>query len=61
MLMALHPAIQERAQAEIDSTASGAPRMPDIARLPYLLAVLKEVMRYAPVANLGTPDFISIL
>ncbi|KAJ7710621.1 cytochrome P450 [Mycena rosella] len=55
MLMALHPVVQERAQAEIDSVLGGAPRVADVSRLPYLLAVMKEVMRYAPVANMALP------
>jgi hypothetical protein len=53
MLMALHPFIQERAQEEIDSNFGRVPRVSEVYRLPYLLAVFKEVMRYAPVANLG--------
>jgi hypothetical protein len=53
MLMALHPSVQERARHEIDSTIGRVPRMSELYRLPYLLAVLKEVMRYAPVGNLG--------
>lgn len=54
MLMALHPSAQKRAQQEIGSIIGRVPRMVDVHRLPYLLAILKEVMRYAPVANLGT-------
>ncbi|KAJ7723729.1 cytochrome P450 [Mycena maculata] len=59
MLMALHPAVQKRAQAEIDSITSGIPQFADVYRLPYLLAVLKEVMRYAPVANLALPHQVT--
>jgi hypothetical protein len=55
MLMALHPSVQHRARDEIDSIVGlgRVPRVADVGRLPYLLAVSKEVMRYAPVANLG--------
>ncbi|KAJ6500993.1 cytochrome P450 [Mycena vulgaris] len=59
MLMALHPAIQAQAQAEIDSITSGGPRVSDLSRLPYLTAVMKEVMRYAPVANMALPHQVS--
>ncbi|KAJ7030325.1 cytochrome P450 [Mycena alexandri] len=55
MLMALHPSAQKRAQQEIGSIIGRVPRMVDVHRLPYLLAILKEVMRYAPVANLALP------
>ncbi|KAJ7708621.1 cytochrome P450 [Mycena metata] len=55
MLMALHPSVQNRTQQEIDSIIGRAPRMTDVHRLPYLLTILKEVMRYAPVANLALP------
>ncbi|KAJ7149692.1 cytochrome P450 [Mycena filopes] len=55
MLMVLHPGVQKRAQDEVDLTLDRAPRMPDVHRLPYLHASLKEVMRYAPVANLALP------
>ncbi|KAJ6452419.1 cytochrome P450 [Mycena sanguinolenta] len=55
MLMALHPAVQNQAQREIDSLVDRIPRVSDIERLLYLSAVLKEVMRYAPVGNLALP------
>lgn len=53
--MALHPALKRRTQAEIDSTTRGTPRAANVYRFPYLLTVLKEVMRYAFVADLGEP------
>lgn len=55
MLMALHPAIQARVQAELDSVL-GKGRQPsyaDLESLPYLAAVFKEVLRFAPVGPLG--------
>ena len=45
--MLLHPQVQERAQEEIDRIVGGD-RLPDYGdkdSLPYLAAVLKEVMR----------------
>ncbi|KAJ6582360.1 cytochrome P450 [Mycena capillaripes] len=59
MIMALHPSVQERARHEIDSTIGRVPRMSEVYRLPYLLAVLKEVMRYAPVGNLALPHQVT--
>ncbi|KAJ7727433.1 cytochrome P450 [Mycena maculata] len=50
---------QTRAQAEIDSITSGTPQFADVYRLPFLLAMLKEVMRYAPVANLALPHQVT--
>jgi cytochrome P450 len=55
LLMTLHPDIQRRAQAEIDEVV-GKDRPPtpeDRERLPYVCAVIKEVMRFVPVTRLG--------
>ncbi|KLO06664.1 cytochrome P450 [Schizopora paradoxa] len=57
MLMTLHPAIQSRAQAELDLVL-GKGRQPsytDLDSLPYLGAVFKEVLRFAPVGPLALP------
>ena len=54
-LMAAHPDIQRRAQAEIDSVL-GAERLPvisDMDRLPYTYACCLETMRYHVVAPFG--------
>lgn len=56
LLMAVHPAVQKKAQAEIDDITEGRARQPgcaDKAGVVYLIAVMKEVLRYAPVANIG--------
>lgn len=55
MLMARYPEVQERAQAEIDDVIGreNSPRTTDLSKLAYLPAVLKEILRFAPVANLG--------
>lgn len=57
LLMATHPEIQRRAQTELDDTVGleNLPHASDLGRLVYLNAVLKEVLRYAPIANLGKP------
>ena len=53
--MALYPNIQRRAQQEIDQVI-GNDRLPtwdDQPNLPYVSALIKEVMRVAPSAPLG--------
>ncbi|KAJ7614589.1 cytochrome P450 [Mycena polygramma] len=55
LLMSLNPEIQKTAQAEIDKVA-GRERLlngDDQASLPYVKALLKEMLRFAPVAPLG--------
>lgn len=49
--MALHPDIQLRAQAELDSITGGSrlPAYEDRQRLPYINAIVKEVLRWNPV------------
>ena len=57
--MLLHPDIQRRAQLEID-TVVGTDRLPswdDEPNLPYVSAVMKEVMRVAPSAPIGPVKF----
>ncbi|KAK0203304.1 cytochrome P450 [Desarmillaria ectypa] len=57
MLMARYSKVQERAQAEIDDVIGrdNPPRTADLSKLVYLPAVLKEILRFAPVANLALP------
>ena len=55
--MALSPVAQQKAQDEL-ATVVGLSRLPtidDIASLPYLQAVVFEVMRWLPVVPLGVP------
>ena len=52
--MLLHPEVQRKAQEEIDRVI-GNDRFPTLAdqpNLPYVGAVAKEVLRWAPVAPL---------
>jgi cytochrome P450 len=54
--MVLHPEAQRRAQTEIDNVV-GMGRLPDFgdeASLPYVSALVNEVMRWHPVAPVGT-------
>ncbi|KAI0693293.1 cytochrome P450 [Cerioporus squamosus] len=55
--MALHPDVQKRAQAELDDIV-GPDRLPnhgDRALLPYIDALVKEALRWAPVAPFSIP------
>jgi cytochrome P450 len=55
--MVLFPEVQKRAQEEIDRVV-GKERLPDFAdrdKLPYINAVIKEVLRWHPVTPLGIP------
>ncbi|KAL4755951.1 cytochrome P450 [Aspergillus foveolatus] len=59
--MALHPEHQERAQAELDTVCgvSRSPQWSDRCRLPYINLILKEVMRWRPVAPLSPPRVLT--
>jgi cytochrome P450 len=55
--MAMYPEVQRKAHAEIDAVV-GQHRLPDFNdrdSLPYVNAMMKEVMRWNPVAPLGSP------
>ena len=55
--MIAFPEVQRRAQAEID-TVIGRDRLPtfaDSARLPYIRAIIKEIIRWRPVALFLVP------
>ncbi|KAG1876679.1 cytochrome P450 [Suillus subalutaceus] len=61
LAMVLYPDVQARARAEIDQVV-GYDKMPcldDRASLPYLDAILREVMRWYPVGPLGLPHATS--
>ncbi|KDR68804.1 hypothetical protein GALMADRAFT_231128 [Galerina marginata CBS 339.88] len=56
LLVALHPDIQKRAQEDIDSiTPNRLPTHDDFDSLPFIRAIVKETLRWAPVAPLGIP------
>jgi cytochrome P450 len=53
--MMLYPEVQKRAYAEINDVV-GKDRFPtfeDRDKLPYIAAIIQEVMRWAPVAPQG--------
>ena len=55
LALALHPEAQKKAQAEIDAVI-GSDRLPDIqdrSSLPYVNAVIKEMMRWHLAAPFG--------
>ncbi|KAG0694835.1 cytochrome P450 [Suillus ampliporus] len=57
LAMVLHPELQAKAQAEIDRVV-GRDRLPnfdDRPALPYVEAILRETLRWHPVAPLGVP------
>jgi Cytochrome P450 len=61
--MCTHPHVQYTAQAELDNVI-GSERLPSIAdraRLPYIDALVKEVLRWAPVVPLGELSTMSFL
>ena len=53
--MVLYPNAQRRAQEEIDALLDGArlPTLADEKLLPYVGALVKEVLRWHPVVPLG--------
>lgn len=57
LAMTLYPDVVRRAQAYIDPVV-GHERMPtfgDRSKLPYIDAIVKEVLRWRPVASIGVP------
>lgn len=55
------PEVQKKAQAEIDAVV-GEDRCPawsDYHKLPYIATVIKEAMRWRPVAPLSVPHALS--
>ncbi|KAF5343047.1 hypothetical protein D9758_011152 [Tetrapyrgos nigripes] len=57
LAMRLYPSVMKKAQAEIDAVV-GRDRLPtfeDKDHLPYIQAIVKEVLRWRPIAPLGLP------
>ncbi|KAI3212678.1 hypothetical protein CBS147311_251 [Penicillium roqueforti] len=57
LAMTLYPEVQRKAQEEIDRILGGArlPTVVDRASLPYVDAIVKETLRWHPVAPMGIP------
>ncbi|KAK7048377.1 O-methylsterigmatocystin oxidoreductase [Favolaschia claudopus] len=61
LAMAQYPAVQQRAQTELD-TVLGSGRLPqfeDRPSLPYVEALYRELMRWRPIVPLGAPHATS--
>ncbi|KAJ7650768.1 cytochrome P450 [Roridomyces roridus] len=56
-----HPEVQKHAQKEIDSVVAPGqlPTLADENALPYVTAVIKETMRWWPIAPIGVPHFVA--
>ncbi|VDB95682.1 unnamed protein product [Peniophora sp. CBMAI 1063] len=57
LAMLLYPDVQKRAQDELDAVVghSRIPTFADLPRLPYISAIIKEVIRWRPVTPIGVP------
>jgi len=57
LAMVAHPETQARAQAELDTVVGRArpPTFADYSHLPYIRAMVKEIVRWGTVAPLGLP------
>ncbi|KAJ3552786.1 hypothetical protein NM688_g3970 [Phlebia brevispora] len=61
LMMVLYPDVMRRAQAELDAVV-GRERLPTLAdedSLPYVAAIVRELLRMWPVAPLGLPKATS--
>ncbi|KAL2008457.1 hypothetical protein VTN00DRAFT_6651 [Thermoascus crustaceus] len=61
LAMTLYPDVQRKAQEEIDRVV-GTDRLPgfeDREKLPYIDAIVKEILRWHPVAPMGLPHVTS--
>lgn len=59
--MTLYPEVQRKAQEEINRVL-GCDRLPTVAdrpRLPFVEALVKEVLRWHPVGPMGLPHMSS--
>ena len=57
LALVLHPEVVRRAQAQLDAVV-GRNRLPsfnDRRQLPYIDAIIKEVVRWRPVGPVGLP------
>jgi hypothetical protein len=56
--MMLYPEVQEKAQAELDSVVDSdrLPTLEDRSQLPYIMALVKEVLRWSPPSGLGEDE-----
>ncbi|MAD85379.1 MAG: hypothetical protein CL912_20660 [Deltaproteobacteria bacterium] len=59
LYLAANPMVQERAHAELDKVvgSSSSPTFEHENDLPYIRAMVKEILRIRPVTNIGTPHY----
>jgi cytochrome P450 len=56
LYLSANPSVQKAAQQELDSALHGrSPTFEDEPLLPYCRAIVKEILRLRPVANIGSP------
>jgi cytochrome P450 len=55
--MSIYPEVQRKAQDEIDRVIGGGrlPNFEDRQNLPYIDAIVKEILRWNPVGPMGLP------
>jgi cytochrome P450 len=59
LVMALYPDVQKKAQADIDRLAlNRLPTLDEFNSLPYIRAIIKEIVRWGPVVPLGLPHSV---
>ena len=59
--MALNPSVTKKAQAELDSVLGGG-RLPDFSDqvdLPYISAIIKELLRWGCPTPIGVPKRVT--
>ena len=56
LVMVLYPEVMRKAQGEVDAVVGHdrPPTFEDWDNLPYIRAIVKEVLRWRPVTPLGT-------
>ncbi|KAJ7252511.1 cytochrome P450 [Mycena rebaudengoi] len=61
LAMLAHPDVQKKAQKEIDAVvrAGHLPNFDDEESLPYVSAIVKEVLRWRPIVPIGVPHFVA--
>lgn len=59
--LTLHPEVVKRGQEELDRVVGNqrTPRWEDEPNLPYIRSIIKEIMRYRPIAKSGMLHMIT--
>lgn len=56
--MSVYPEVQKKAQQEVEQAVGDRlPTPADHGSMPYISALVKEIIRWAPVAPLGLQPF----